>query len=203
MLVPCQKCRKGVGSHRMYKVNRKLCGGAACPVMGAVFKTVVTARERRQVGSTPTRLRQNHFGFGILDFGFARLEMNEDEFKRRTKDVALRTIRLVRALPNDDIARTIGKQLVRSGTSVGANYRAACRAKSNPDIINKLAIVEEEADESMFWMEVLVESEIIRESKTKNLYNEFNEIVAMVVSSIKTLKAKDASNPKSKIRNPK
>ena len=126
--------------------------------------------------------------------------MTETEFKQRTKEIAFRIIRLVQSLPKNWIAETIGKQLLRSGTSIGANYRAACRAKSAADIINKLAIVEEEADESMFWIELLMGSEIVPESKLMNLLKEIDEIVAMTVSSIKTLKV---NNPKSKITNPK
>jgi four helix bundle protein len=116
--------------------------------------------------------------------------MNEAEFKRRTKDIALRVVKVVQALPKNLVAETIGKQLLRSGTSIGANYRAACRAKSNADIINKLTIVEEEADESMFWIELLTESEIVLEKRLRVLYADIDEIVAMVVSSIKTLRAK-------------
>lgn len=86
--------------------------------------------------------------------------MNEVEFKNRTKQVALRVIRLVDSLPNSTVPQTIGKQLLRSGTSIGANYRAACRGKSTADVLHKLAIVEEEADESLYWLELLVESDI-------------------------------------------
>jgi four helix bundle protein len=78
--------------------------------------------------------------------------MTTDEMKARTKSFALRIIKLVEALPANRTADVVGKQLVRSGTSVGANYRAACRAKSNADFIAKMAIVEEEADESAFWL---------------------------------------------------
>ena len=126
--------------------------------------------------------------------------MTESEFKERTKGIALRIIKLVQSLPKNWIAETIGKQLLRSGTSIGANYRAACRAKSTADIINNLAIVEEEADESMFWIDLLIESEIVPQTKLEKLYNDINEIVAMTVSSIRTLKSK---NPKSKIPDPK
>ena len=126
--------------------------------------------------------------------------MTESEFKERTKGIALRIIKLVQSLPKNWIAETIGKQLLRSGTSIGANYRAACRAKSTADIINKLAIVEEEADESMFWINLLIESEIVPQTKLEKLYNDINEIVAMTVSSIRTLKSK---NLKSKIPDPK
>ncbi|MEZ2224899.1 four helix bundle protein [Microcoleus sp.] len=117
--------------------------------------------------------------------------MNEQEFKQRTKKVALQVIRLVETLPNKMTAQVIGKQLLRSATSVGANYRAACRAKSTADIIAKLGIVEEEGDECLYWMELLVEAEIIPEDRIKSLRQEMNEIVAMIVASIKTLRSKN------------
>lgn len=116
--------------------------------------------------------------------------MTEKEFKQRTKELALRIIRLVRALPKDDVARTIGKQLLRSGTSVGANYRAACQAKSAADMIHKLSIVEEEADESLYWMELLVEADIVPEKRLHDLIEEMDGCLSMVVASIKTLRAK-------------
>ena len=84
--------------------------------------------------------------------------MTSEEMQSRTKQFALRIIKLVESLPNTRTGKVIGNQLLRSGTSVGANYRAACRAKSTADFINKLAIVEEEADESIYWIEILVES---------------------------------------------
>ena len=123
--------------------------------------------------------------------------MNEEQFKRRTKDLALRVMKLINSLPQTTTAQVIGKQLLRSGTSVGANYRAACRAKSTADILHKLAIVEEEADETLYWLELLIEGEIVPESKLKNLITETNEITAMIVSSIKTLKnLQNNFNPK-------
>lgn len=115
--------------------------------------------------------------------------MNEVEFKSRTKDIALRVIKVVQALPRNYVAETIGRQLLRSGTSIGANYRSACRAKSTADIINKLAIVEEEADESLFWIELVIESGIVSQKRLAILYSDIDEIVAMVVASIKTLRA--------------
>ena len=114
--------------------------------------------------------------------------MDEDEFKRRTKQLALRIIRLVESLPNTPICNVIGKQILRSATSVGANYRAACRAKSEVDMIAKLGIVEEESDETLYWLELLVEASIIPETRLTDLMKEVNEIVAMTVSSIKTLR---------------
>jgi four helix bundle protein len=124
--------------------------------------------------------------------------MDERMFKERTKKLALRIIRVVEALPKDRSADVIGKQLLRSATSVGANYRAACRGKSALDVIAKLGIVEEEADESIYWMELLIEGGFIPETKLKDLMTETNEIVAMTVASIKTLRAR-SRNPKSKI----
>ncbi|MFN7946304.1 MAG: four helix bundle protein [Blastocatellia bacterium] len=112
--------------------------------------------------------------------------MNDDKLKGRTKDFALRAIRLVEALPNTRTADVIGKQLLRSGTSVGANYRAACRAKSQADFIAKMGIVEEEADESLYWMELLIEAGLVKQQRLADLMNEASQIVAMTVSSIKT-----------------
>jgi four helix bundle protein len=125
--------------------------------------------------------------------------MTEREFKHRTKDIALRIIRLVDSLPGSRSAEVIGKQLLRSGTSIGANYRAACRGKSTADVIHKLTIVEEEADESLYWMELLTDGDIVSERKLSKLYQDINEIVAMTVVSIKTLRSKRLGNPKSKI----
>ena len=125
--------------------------------------------------------------------------MTELEFKKRTKEIALRIIKLVDSLPPASSAQIIGKQLLRSGTSVGANYRAACRAKSTADLIHKLSIVEEEADECLYWRELLNDSGIVAEKKLSKLYSDVNEILAMTVSSIKTMRARRFANPKSKI----
>lgn len=119
--------------------------------------------------------------------------MNESEFKNRTKQIALRIIKLVECLPPTETARVIGKQLLRCGTSVGANYRAACRAKSTADIIHKLKIVEEEADEALYWLELIIEAELLPQSRLGALMTELDEIVAMTVASIKTLKNKQPS----------
>ena len=114
--------------------------------------------------------------------------MDEKAFKDRTKKLALQIIELVEELPNRRTADVIGRQLLRSGTSVGANYRSACRGRSTADVLSKLAIVEEEADESVYWMELLVEAHIIPESRVAELMRETNEILAMTVASIKTLR---------------
>jgi four helix bundle protein len=112
--------------------------------------------------------------------------MTQGEMKVRTKRYGLRIIKLVEALSADRIANVIGGQLLRAGTSVGANYRAACRAKSTADFINKLKIVEEECDESLYWMELMVESGLIPATRLAELLKEGDEIVAIVVASIKS-----------------
>lgn len=126
--------------------------------------------------------------------------MNEEDFKRRTKQLALRVIRLVEALPQSRTAEVIGKQLIRSARFVGANYRSACRGKSTADVIAKLSLVEEEADESLYWMELIVEVGLLPLEKVSNLMSENTEILAMTVASIKTLRNKSQiQNLKSKI----
>ncbi len=112
--------------------------------------------------------------------------MNAEEFRNRTKAFALSVIRLVEALPKSRTADVTGRQLIRCGTSVGANYRASCRAKSPKDFVAKMAIVEEECDEAVYWMELIVEAGLVDESRVADLKKEANEILSMVVSSIKT-----------------
>ncbi len=104
----------------------------------------------------------------------------------RTKQYALRVIKAVQSLPDHRVADVLGKQLLRSGTSVGANYRSACRAKSPADFVNKLKIVEEEGDESLFWMELLVESGLTSQQKLGDLMKEGDEIVSITVAALKT-----------------
>ena len=128
--------------------------------------------------------------------------MNPDDFKRRTKTFALRVIWLSEALPNSGTAGVIGRQLLRAGTSVGANYRSACRAKSRADFIAKMAIVEEECDESLYWMELLVETGQVKSELLGNLMEEAEEILSLVVASIKTSRTRKQSairNPQSAI----
>jgi len=116
--------------------------------------------------------------------------MNQDEFKARTKALGLEVIRLVDALPRSRAADVIARQLLRSATSVGANYRAACRARSTAEMVAKLGIVLEEADETLYWLEMLRESGLVPEARTTGLATEADEIVAMTVASIKTLRAR-------------
>lgn len=116
--------------------------------------------------------------------------MKYDNLKDRTKKFALRVIRLVEALPKGKTADVIGRQLLRSGTSVAANYRSACRARSTADFVAKMGVVEEEADETIFWMELLIEARVVDGSKLKALMKEADEILAIIVSSIKTARKK-------------
>jgi len=118
------------------------------------------------------------------------MNTKHDNLKDRTKNFALRIIRLVEALPKGRTTDIIGKQLLRSGTSVGANYRAACRARSTADFISKMGIIEEEADESIFWMELLIDSKLVAKELLIDLMKEAGEIVSIVVSSIKTARRK-------------
>ncbi len=114
--------------------------------------------------------------------------MDEKELKRRTKRFAVDIIKLVEELPNGKVPNVMGHQLLRSGTSVGANYRAACRGRSKAEMAAKLGIVAEEADESMYWMELLVESGVVALERVKDLQAEAEELLSIVVASIKTLK---------------
>lgn len=126
--------------------------------------------------------------------------MNETLSKKRTLQAALRVIRVVESLPAKTAAGVVGRQLVRSGTSIGANYRAACRARSSADMIAKLSIVEEEADETLYWLEILVEAKIVQAKRLASLQAEIDELLSMVVASIRTLRK---HNPKSKTQNRK
>jgi four helix bundle protein len=126
--------------------------------------------------------------------------VTESELKARTKLFARRVLHLVEALPRSRSAGVVAGQLGRSGTSVGANYRSACRARSTADFISKLGIVEEEADESAFWMELIIEEGMLPAGKVQALWDEANAITAIMVSSRKTLGLR---NQKSKTKNQK
>ncbi len=112
--------------------------------------------------------------------------MNKDELKRRTKEYALRIIKLIDVLPRTTAGRAIGNQLVRSGTSIGANYRAALRARSRAEFVAKLGIVVEEADESEFWLELIIEAELLKKELIEPLLKETNELIAIFVSTRKS-----------------
>ena len=128
--------------------------------------------------------------------------MTEDDLKKRTKLFALRILKLVAALPRNLAGRTIGGQLVRAGTSVAANYRAACRARSKAEFISRLGVVEEEADESALWLELIMESELMKKALVEPLWIEADELVAIMTSSRKSA-GQSLLAAKSKIKNQK
>ena len=126
--------------------------------------------------------------------------MDEKELKARTKRFGLRVMNLVDALPKTTSGRAIGNQLVRSGTSVGANYRAACRSRSKAGFIAKIGIVAEEADESAFWLELIMDANILKTDLVSPLRQEAEELTAIFTASGRTAKI---HNQKSTIKNPK
>ncbi len=115
--------------------------------------------------------------------------MNAEEFKKRTMNFAVNAMRQVLSLQRSEVYYLLGRQLLRSATSVGANYRAACRAKSKADFISKMGTVEEECDESVYWMEMMIKSGSMERQVLDPLMKEANEILALVVSSIRTARA--------------
>lgn len=112
-----------------------------------------------------------------------------EELRDRSKSFALRIVTLFRSLPPPTDAQVIGKQLLRSGTSVAASYRAACRARSRAEFASKMGIVAEEADESLFWLEMLAESGIVKEQRIEQLLKESDELTAIFTASVHTTKA--------------
>jgi four helix bundle protein len=114
--------------------------------------------------------------------------MTPEELKQRTKAFALQIIKLVDAMPRSLADQIIGRRLLRSATSVGANYRAACRAQSRPEFAAKVSIVVEEADETLYWLELLGESGLMMPERLAGLVNEANELVAIATASRKTAK---------------
>lgn len=112
-----------------------------------------------------------------------------ESLQLRTKQLALRSIRLFRHLPRTEEARIIGRQLLRSATSVGANYRAVCRARSQAEHFAKLCICVEEADETLYWLELLTEAEIVPADRTRQLYADFEEVVKILAKARKTASA--------------
>ena len=122
--------------------------------------------------------------------------MDEKEFKDRTKRLGIEVIRLVEGLPHGRAAEVISRQLLKYATSVGANYRAACRGRSTEDMIAKLKIVEEEVDETLYWFEVLVEAGLLPRARIASLMVEADAILAMTVASIKTLRSRGSAAPR-------
>ena len=126
--------------------------------------------------------------------------MNREELKERTKNFALRIAKMADALPKSPLGNTIRNQIIRSGTSVAANYRSTLRSRSDPEFISKINIVIEECDETLLWLELIVESELLRKEKIELLHQEANELVSIFCSTQKTLKQKK-KNQQSAIRN--
>ena len=116
--------------------------------------------------------------------------MKKEDFLKRTMEFGLRVIRFVETLPKTSTGEVLGRQLLRCGTSVGANYRSAVRGKSRADFIAKMSIVEEEGDEAIYWMEMLIAAGLVKPSLLRDLLDEANQIVAIAVSSIKTARAR-------------
>jgi len=114
----------------------------------------------------------------------------QEQLKLRTKNIGLEIIKLIDDLPNKPSAWAVSKQIVRSSTSIGANYRAACRAKSMADFLNKLKIVEEETDETLYWLEIIEETTLLDIDKITLIKRETEEILSIIVASIKTTKSK-------------
>ena len=116
------------------------------------------------------------------------MKRDSEAMKQRTKNFALRILKLYRSLPKTDEARILGRQVLRSGTSIGANYCAACRGRSRAEFVAKLGIVLEEADETVFWLELIREATIFPEAKLRDLCQEANELVSIFVASVRTVK---------------
>jgi four helix bundle protein len=114
--------------------------------------------------------------------------MDSNELKNRTKKYSIAILDLVEMLPNTISGRAVSNQIVRSGTSVGANYRAVCRARSDREFIAKMSIVIEESDETLFWLEIILQKEWVKKSQVDEIWKEGNELTAIFVSSMKTIK---------------
>ncbi len=139
-------------------------------------------------------------GFRIADYQGEFV--TRGELMARTKAFALDVVRAVEDLPRGRTTDVVGKQLLRAGTSVGANYRAACRARSRKEFVAKMGIVEEEADEAQFWLELIVERGMLDESRVGPLRSEAAQVVAIAVASMRTARRTPRANPQSAIRNP-
>ena len=116
--------------------------------------------------------------------------MNKDELRERMTDFAVRIVKMVDSLPSSIAGNAIARQIVRSGTSPSANYRAACLAKSDKDFINKLKMVEEELDETCHWLDIIMRSQLMKESRLKPLHQECCELLNIIAKSIVTTKTR-------------
>jgi four helix bundle protein len=128
--------------------------------------------------------------------------MTEGDMLKRTRQFALRVMRLADSLPRTRSGYVVGSQIIRSGTSVGANYRSACRGRSRAEFISKLGIVEEEADETAYWLELIIDAGLLKPELVTPLHREATELVAITVASRRTAaRARTIENRKSKIEN--
>ena len=125
--------------------------------------------------------------------------MNKDDLKDRTKKFSIAILHLIELIPRIKSGNTISNQIIRSGTSIGANYRAACRAKSDKDFLNKIIIVEEEADETLFWLELLIDSKMMKKDLLEPLIKECNELVAIFTASGRTVRNRLEAMKKEKL----
>ncbi len=115
--------------------------------------------------------------------------MNKEDLKKRTKAFAIKAIHLIQSFPPGRAADILGKQFIRAATSVGANYRAACRARSKAEFISKLGVVEEEADECLYWIELIQDAGLSRKEVMGPLFNECNELLSIIIASIRTARS--------------
>jgi four helix bundle protein len=120
--------------------------------------------------------------------------MKDNDLRRRTKEFALRVIRMYVALPKNDLARVLGSQALRAGTSVGAQYREACRSRSNAEMVSKLESVLQELDEVQYWFELLTESAVVKAERLTELQKETDELIAIFVAGVRKLKSKKRMN---------
>ena len=128
-----------------------------------------------------------------------RTVSSPDELRKRTEEFAIRIVKLARALPASDVGRHVGRQVLRAGTSVAANYRAACRARSRAEFVAKIGVAVEEADETVFWLELLGDAEVVPKSRIEALLCEANELLAIQSASRKTAKFSITKSPNRQI----
>ena len=129
--------------------------------------------------------------------------MTPDELKRRTKRFAVDTIRFQRKLPRTEEGRIIGRQLLRAGTSIGANYRAVCQAKTDPDFIYKLGVCVDESDETAYWLEILVDADVVTAAATAALLREAGELTRIFAASRQTVRARLRRKRQTRMKNEK
>jgi four helix bundle protein len=141
-----------------------------------------------KVKTNPSGCERRHCVVRNCEFNLESMKRDSEVMKRRTKAFALRILKLYQSLPKTGEARILGQQVLRSGTSIGANYCAACRGRSRAEFSAKLGIVLEEADETVFWLDLMRESAIFPEAKLKDLCQEAHELVAIFVASVRTVK---------------